>query len=145
MATVILKELEEAEGRWKDTSPEWRARLSQWKSWQDRKHRRQQTEDKVKKPLKKGHDEERDTAGPPQPDPDDIKWASFDPDDPLPDFSFANSAKYQKSELLKDIDDLKWTSTPSWAIKALRRGVGVHHAGMSKGYRTTIERFVPVL
>ena len=110
-----------------------------------RKHRRQQTEDKVKKPPKKGHDEERDTAGPPQPDPDDIKWASFDPDDPLPDFSFANSAKYQKSELLKDIDDLKWTSTPSWAIKALRRGVGVHHAGMSKGYRTTIERFVPVL
>ena len=40
----------------------------------------------------------------------------------------------------ENLDELaRWTGTPDWAIRALRRGIAVHHAGMNKAYRTYIE------
>lgn len=140
MAKAILKELEDAEAQWRRSSPEWNAKLSQWTNWMKRKHRRQQAEERAQKQTRKNNRDEDGPSDPAGVDPEDAKWASFDPVDPLPDFTFANVTKYQKSELAEDIADLKWTSTPPWVIRALWRGVAVHHAGMNKGYRTTVER-----
>jgi hypothetical protein len=67
--------------------------------------------------------------------------SSFDPKDPSPQFSFAGTS-YAKKELLADISSLRWTSTPDFLFRALRRGVAVHHSGMNKTYRVLVERCV---
>ena len=70
----------------------------------------------------------------------EASWeASFDPDDPNPQFSFLGS-KASKEHLEAAITDLSWTSTPPWVMDALRRGIGIHHSGMNKHYRTAVER-----
>ena len=45
-----------------------------------------------------------------------------------------------KAQLDEVIKNLSWTSIPPWMFAALRRGIGAHHAGMHKHYRTMIER-----
>lgn len=35
-------------------------------------------------------------------------------------------------EFAKEVSDLAWLNLPPWLINALRRGVGVHHAGMNR-------------
>ncbi|KAG9121541.1 hypothetical protein FRC07_002452 [Ceratobasidium sp. 392] len=71
-----------------------------------------------------------------------VNWQSlFDPDEPTPEFSFANTkCGYSKEELRKDIRTLRWQNTPQYLISALERGIAVHHAGMPKGYRSLAER-----
>ena len=64
---------------------------------------------------------------------------SFHPNDPSPQYSFLGK-KASKEVLAEAINDIKWTSTPKWALNALGRGIGVHHSGMNKHYRTTVER-----
>jgi ATP-dependent RNA helicase DDX60 len=73
----------------------------------------------------------------------ETSWeASFDPAQPLPQFSFAGTTTYLKVDLEKEIQDLgRWTSTDPRALKALRRGIVIHHAGMNKAYRSLVERF----
>ncbi|OBZ67834.1 hypothetical protein A0H81_12107 [Grifola frondosa] len=67
--------------------------------------------------------------------------ASFNPQDPSPQFSFAGTPRgYSKSDLEEEIQSLaRWKSAPEWALKALRRGIGIHHSGMNKHYRTLVE------
>lgn len=67
--------------------------------------------------------------------------ASFDPEEALSDFSFVNySSSYAYSELKNDVNKLRWSKNiPEWAFALLLRGVGVHHAGMNKGYRSLVE------
>ncbi len=43
-----------------------------------------------------------------------------------------------------DIAELRWTSTPDFLFRALRRGIAVHHSGMNKTYRVFVERCVLV-
>jgi ATP-dependent RNA helicase DDX60 len=79
--------------------------------------------------------------------PDDgesISWqTSFDPDDVLPQFSFAGITRdYSREELEKDIMELRLRAhLAPWIVQALRRGIAVHHAGMNKSYRGLIERY----
>lgn len=67
--------------------------------------------------------------------------ASFNENDPLPEFSFAGRplSKEELEEVIHDLSD-PWVRTPAWAIPALRRGIAVHHAGMPKAYRVAIEK-----
>ena len=46
---------------------------------------------------------------------------------------------YDKASLESALDSLSWTTTPRWAIEAIRRGIAVHHSGMNKGYRNLVE------
>lgn len=73
----------------------------------------------------------------------DIKpWEdTFDPDEPLPEFSFAGPrSAYSKAEMEKDIEYLEQNKVRQWATEALRLGIAVHHAGMNQKYRSLIER-----
>jgi superfamily II RNA helicase len=68
---------------------------------------------------------------------------SFDPNEPSPQFSFTGITTYSRSDLAKNIQELRrWA--PDWALDALERGVGVHHAGMNKKYRSLVERCAKV-
>lgn len=61
-------------------------------------------------------------------------WDSFDPDAPIDRFSFADSSKITKVELEKLFASLKYAVKKPF-LDALRRGLGVHHAGMNRRYR----------
>ena len=59
--------------------------------------------------------------------------------DPSPQFTFIGPHA-SKAQLDEDVKNLSWTSIPPWLFAALWCGIGVHHAGMHKHYRTMIER-----
>ena len=68
---------------------------------------------------------------------------SFDPETPLPQFSF-QSARSKKSgqELNADLADLRrWNDIPEWIVSCLRRGIGVHHSGLNRKVRQLVETF----
>ncbi|GJC89533.1 putative helicase C694.02 [Colletotrichum liriopes] len=66
-------------------------------------------------------------------------WESFDPEAPLPQFSFADTAKITHEELEERICSLSDQGLNPTFIHALRRGLAVHHAGMNRQYRQVVE------
>lgn len=134
MAVKLTTWLEKAETIWKVNSSEWKARLAEVKAWWKTEKMRS---DQLRRTMKQKKDPDA-----PKEETSSHAWqASFDEDDPLPDFSFAGRPPSQE-ELEEVIHDLSkpWTKTPFWAITALRRGIAVHHAGMPKPYRVAIEK-----
>jgi hypothetical protein len=128
----LLETLGAAENNWKQTSPEWKRKIQAWEAWQARAKARERQADRESK-----HKREDD---PGLPDEQKTSWqSSFDPDEPIEQFSFANKRAYSKMELKNDISDLSGSVQP-WILRALKRGIGVHHAGMNKGYRALVER-----
>ncbi|XP_044717417.1 putative dead deah box helicase protein [Hirsutella rhossiliensis] len=67
------------------------------------------------------------------------RWESFDPEAPLDLFSFANRTSLLDSELATLVGRLRDANLDPGIISALRRGIAVHHAGMNRGYRQTVE------
>ena len=136
MAQAILSVLEDAEEKWRATSPEWKRKIKQWEVWVSKAKERERQAERLKKVKK-------DDEAPPAAAEADTSWeASFNPDDPSPQFSFAGmSPAFTKEDLDEEIRSLaRWSSAPEWALKGLRRGIGVHHSGMNKHYRTLVER-----
>ncbi|KAI0720199.1 P-loop containing nucleoside triphosphate hydrolase protein [Cerioporus squamosus] len=136
MAQAILSVLEDTEEKWRATSPEWKRKIKQWELWVSKAKERERQAERLKK-VKKDEDGPSPAAA-----EHDTSWeASFNPDDPSPQFSFAGmSPAFTKEDLEDEIQSLaRWSSAPEWALKALRRGVGVHHSGMNKHYRTLVE------
>jgi len=132
MAQHITSALEEAEEQWRLSSPEWKQKLIRWETWKAQTKLRERAEEKAKKHKQRGDDEKVY-------DRPDTSWeSSFNPDDPSPQFTFTGSHA-SKAQLDEDIKKLSWTSIPPWTFAALRRGIGVHHAGMHKHYRTLLE------
>ncbi|KAJ7083417.1 hypothetical protein B0H15DRAFT_425762 [Mycena belliarum] len=129
----VLSALENAENDWRQESRPWKAKVKQWEDWHKRAKERERLSARAAKQRKQDDAPAREEQA--------HSWeSSFDPDDPSPEFSFAGTTSYSKSDLADHIHELRrWTSTPEWALAALRRGVGVHHAGMNKRYRTLIE------
>ena len=136
MAQVMLDVLERAEAKWRETNPEWKRKIKQWELWVSKAKERERQAERQKK-VKKEDEHPSVTAEP------DTSWeSSFNPDDPSPQFSFAGmSPAFTKEDLDEEIRSLaRWSSAPEWALKALQRGIGVHHSGMNKHYRTLVER-----
>jgi len=138
MAKVVLQVLENAEVNWRESSPEWQKKLNAWEVWKARSARQARTAESQKKRKKDSDDE---TSLPTE----DVSWeSSFNPSDPSPQFSFADHRKYSRSELMDDLKEFAWTSTPGWVYDALKRGIGIHHSGMNKAYRSAVERQVHI-
>ncbi|KAF8812130.1 P-loop containing nucleoside triphosphate hydrolase protein [Phlegmacium glaucopus] len=132
MAQHITEALKNAEQKWRLSSPEWKQKLIKWETWKAQAKQRERREEKAKKRKQR----EDDGKGYDIPD---ASWeSSFNPDDPSPQFTFI-APDTSKAQLDVDIEKLSWGSTPHWAFAALRRGVGVHHAGMHRHYRTLVE------
>jgi len=137
MASHILETLEKAEEVWRAKSPEWKRKMGRWEAWKTRQKYKEQLAQKAAA-RKRDPDDDMLQEG------ENRSWESyFDPEDPSPQFSFASTTStYTKQELLEDIGQLSWTSTPDFLYRALRRGIAVHHSGMNKTYRILVERFV---
>ena len=74
----------------------------------------------------------------------EASWeASFDLSEPSQDFSFAGGyVSISKEDVDRKIANLaRRKKVDQRALDALKRGIGIHHAGMNKGYRALVERY----
>lgn len=138
IGTHLFDVLITAEKKYRATNPAWIAKMASFEAWK----KVQEVSGKAKNPKKastkrqddgdeqgKAHSA-RDAAN-----RDVSKWESFDPDAPLAQFSFADNTKITKEELEQRLKTIWSDSVQHPFIDALRRGVGVHHAGMNRQYR----------
>ncbi|KAK8089884.1 hypothetical protein PG997_004845 [Apiospora hydei] len=139
----VFKELKSSEDLYKSSNPEWKEQMRQYKLWkqtkalkkaavkhdESRKKPKVRTEKEPAKILEEQRRRELDRINL-------SRWSSFDPAAPLDEFSFADKTKLGNSELEKLLKPLKDTGV---FIDALRRGIGVHHAGMNRQYRQVVE------
>ena len=117
----ILADLEAGEDRWRKNSPEWKRRVAKAEIDEKlAKNRAKAMERSQKKEDEDGRVVEQDDG-----------LSAFDPDAPSEEFSFCGKGISQV-EFAKDLEELAWLQLPSWLINALRRGIGVHHAGMNR-------------
>jgi hypothetical protein len=134
MAQFLNDVLETREDEWRENSPEWKRKMAQYDAYLQGTKERERKATRASKHKVDEEDKRADTS----------EWqASFRPDDPQSDFSFAGqNTSYPASELDEDIADLtrRKPPPPEWALKCLRRGIAVHHAGMNRGYRSLVER-----
>lgn len=135
LAQELVSALENAEKDWKEGNSAWQTKFATWQEWQSQAKIRQKQEDKLMKSVKGRNKEEmiRDKEG---------SWLeSFDPEAPLPQFSFQSPrSKKSGQELEADVADLtRWNDIPEWVVGCLRRGIGVHHSGLNRKLRQLVE------
>ncbi|KAF2021325.1 DEAD/DEAH box helicase [Aaosphaeria arxii CBS 175.79] len=139
----LLKQLVETEASWKETSPKWKSDLQAWETWKKAMAKADKRgPPKVSKKKGGGGDDEvlskadlmRDAAS-----SDASPWASFDPENPQDGFHFADKRKASLEELAKYFKELIRREVPQYLLDALRRGIGIHHAGMNRKYRQVVE------
>ena len=141
IATAILTQLVEAESRWKQ-GPQWKKLMEGYEKYQEMKEKKAR---KPAKPSKKGNKDESDEGGSKTDRMRDESsdgasiYDLFDPDAPQLEFSFANEKKLQKSEFKEYVRQLRRKYIKEELIDLLKRGIGVHHAGMNRKYRQCVE------
>lgn len=140
IAFAVLEQLVKAENSWKK-GPQWKKLMEGYEKYQELKDKKSR---KPAKPSKKSKDD--DDEGGSKVDrmrEESSDGASiydlFDPMAPQAEFSFANPKQLQKAELDEYIRSLRWKKVREELIDLLRRGIGVHHAGMNRKYRQCVE------
>ncbi|KAI1817698.1 P-loop containing nucleoside triphosphate hydrolase protein [Poronia punctata] len=148
LASEIVRSLEDAESRWKDGNGDWKRRVEDFETYTRLQEKlansATKTQKKTKKKGTRGEDDgdataskldrERNTEG-----PDESRWASFDPEAPIDQFTFVDMKKLTLSELHDYQSELRYRGVREQLVTALGRGVGVHHAGMNRKYRHVVE------
>ncbi|EED11862.1 DEAD/DEAH box helicase, putative [Talaromyces stipitatus ATCC 10500] len=140
----LLNQLEESEKRWKETSPEWHKKLTKFEKWQ--KAREKQVllvkEPKSKYRRRAGGDNQRISKSElmrEMASKESSHFESFNSEDPIRGFHFADEMKLTSSEFENYATELRIFEVPERLISALKRGIGVHHAGMNRRYRQVCE------
>ncbi|KAG8216977.1 hypothetical protein J3R82DRAFT_7282 [Butyriboletus roseoflavus] len=132
MAKILRCALVAKEKEWRASNPDWQRKLAQYEEWLLRAKDRERAAARAAKSKVDPNEVKTET----------VEWqATFNPNAPLPQFSFAGQhTSYTQSMLEEELEQLgRWTSTPKWALLCLRRGIAVHHSGMNKRYRTIVE------
>ncbi|EGR47843.1 uncharacterized protein TRIREDRAFT_63756, partial [Trichoderma reesei QM6a] len=137
---MIFANLVVAEDKWKESSPEWAKKMEDFEAWrktasiQQTLIIRQRNRGKNRDDVRMSQDERlREVAS-----IEISHWASFDPDEPLERFSFADTTKMQASEVEVIVQPVQG-QVADWMIDALRRGLGVHHSSLNREYRQAVE------
>ena len=108
-----------------------------YESWQAGAKQRQKQKERAAKQRPSEGDNSQSIAV-------ETSWeASFDPSEPSKDFSFAgNYVSVSKEDVENEIARLaQWSGVDKRILAALKRGIGIHHSGMNKGYRALVERY----
>jgi hypothetical protein len=137
----LLLTLEAKEAEYRRGSSVWVAKIAEFEKW---KRSREKMKFRAPKTAKKGRGADEEASSRLEMAREDAEresspWESFDPDAPLSEFSFADMTKISKAELEQQLESLKWRGCKRELISALRRGLGVHHAGMNRQYRQAVE------
>lgn len=132
----LVTELSEREVVWREESEEWQQKMKAFKKWEAGKTQREKERQRREKENKNKANEEMAKNA------EDASWIElFDPEEPSPEFSFAGiRSTYGKEEFDRDLNQLKdGEHAPEWAIEGLKRGIAVHHSGMTRRYRSLVE------
>lgn len=138
---AVMKQLMEAEAAMKRSSPAWKTKMEGYEQYLKNKSKQAK---KVVDPKKKGKvnddegmskaDKMQDAAS------EEVNpYANFDPDAPVEGFHFANIKEAEAEELAAIHRELKRRGLQPWLMESLKRGIGVHHAGMNRKYRQAVE------
>lgn len=150
----LLTQLKTSEELWKATNPAWKRKLAKFEEWKKAQEKQKRT--RVGEPGKwKGRKRRGNDDGDYGDDKDESLskterarssastessiFGSFDPDTPVTGFHFADTAKLTDSEFEGYATQLRHRDVPEKMIAALRRGIGVHHAGLNRKYRQVCE------
>ncbi|RBR05389.1 uncharacterized protein FIESC28_11376 [Fusarium coffeatum] len=131
----MLSQLKAAEDDFKEKDQAWRQKVQKFEQWRKQKEsgpsldRSKTIEGNLSKLDLAREEASIETS----------VWESFDPNAPLDRFSFADTKKAQQSQLNDMVCSLSKDKVASWLVDALRRGLGVHHAGMNRRYRQVVE------
>ncbi|PKY03050.1 P-loop containing nucleoside triphosphate hydrolase protein [Aspergillus campestris IBT 28561] len=139
---TIIGELQQAEDNWKSTSTAWAEKVTKWEAWKESQQKLAKAKSPTKTKKRSSDNDEnmsKDEQAREEASTESSPFASFDPEAPLARFSLADERKLLYSEFEVLAEELKGRLVPSWLIDALRRGVGVHHAGMNRKYRQVCE------
>lgn len=144
IARALLKQLEDAEADWKERSAAWKTKLKGWEEW-----KKNQSKAGAKKPAKapakkKGKVDDDDQASKTDrllenANEEANPYANFDPNAPVDGFHFAAKQKADPAKLSSYFYQMMRRGVSPWLAVALRRGIGVHHAGMNRKYRQVVE------
>ncbi|KAL6921861.1 hypothetical protein FSHL1_005829 [Fusarium sambucinum] len=142
----ILIELQTAESKFREIDQAWRQKVQKFEQWKKQKdsdrdidrsntierffpNRSKDADDSISKLDLVREETSEDIS----------RWESFDPEAPLDQFSFADMTKMQQHDFDDSVYSLGRDKVESWLIDALRRGLGVYHAGMNRRYRQIVE------
>ncbi|EAW09285.1 putative DEAD/DEAH box helicase [Aspergillus clavatus NRRL 1] len=139
IAIATLQRLVKAEEKYK-SSAQWKEELARYEEDKKLKQKMARVEASKKKGKgrKQPHAEDEGTAN--EIDDDNSFFERFDPERPLEQFSFARTRQWAWDDLLKEIERMKRHKVNPLLLEALKRGVGVHHAGLNRRYRQCVER-----
>jgi hypothetical protein len=134
MCQTLMKQLTEAETTWKETSPKWKDKLREWDEWKKEMARREKQGVRGANKGMTKQDQMREAAN-----QEVSAFESFNPEKPLDGFHFADNKKLSQEELDDFAYQMRRRGVEEWLIDGLRRGIGVHHAGMNRKYRYCVE------
>lgn len=134
MCQTLLTQLTDAETAWKESSPKWQEKLRDWEEWKKEAARQEKQGVRGSSKGMTKEDKMREAAS-----QEVNPFASFDPDRPQEGFHFANNKKCAQEELREYEKEMRYRGVDEWLLDGLRRGIGVHHAGMNRKYRYVVE------
>lgn len=136
----LLEQLEKAESDWKESSPKWKAKVTAWEAWKEAQEKlAKKKPTAAPKGKKTGDDMTKEERMQDASNSDSSPLESFDPDSPVDGYHFADVRKVTPSDFEKYTAELRRRDVSEWLINGLRRGIGVHHAGMNRKYRQLCE------
>ncbi|CZS88239.1 related to SKI2-antiviral protein and putative helicase [Rhynchosporium graminicola] len=140
IAASVLKQLVDAETQWKE-GPAWKKLMDGYEEYKEMKDKKGKKPAKPVKKTKDNDDEGGSKMDRMREESSDgaSKYDLFDPEAPQAEFSFANPKQLQKAELDEYVRSLRWKHIREELIELLKRGIGVHHAGMNRKYRQCVE------
>jgi hypothetical protein len=136
----VYLQLASAERAYKKDSAAWQKKLRRFAEWK-KEQESKRAKAKYKIPVG-GQDGERVSKLDAAREAGSLEfseWATFDPAAPMEQYSFADIKKVLPSEFEDMTKPLHEENIRPWLISALRRGLGVHHAGMNRRYRSVLE------
>ncbi|KAL4931974.1 putative DEAD/DEAH box helicase [Aspergillus undulatus] len=136
----LVSQLKESEDRWKESSLTWRRKLAKFDEWRKMQEKQAKVKETNNKKGKKNEDDEEDgKMSLARENAEYSPFETFNPDEPVAGFHFADEKKLTNSEFEEYATEMRKREVPEHLIIALKRGIGVHHAGLIRKYRQVCE------
>lgn len=138
----VLNVLEAREAEYRESDPAWQRKLKAYEKWVGDADKRQKEKERAMKRTKKNADKDEDAPEQPEAEVEEVGWQeSFDPTAPDPSYSFVGLKNtYGDQDMAEELARLEHRNAcPLWMLRALRRGVGIHHSGLNRRYRQLVE------
>jgi superfamily II RNA helicase len=129
----VIEDLQQAERKYRRTDASWKRKLEEYEQWKRAATKKQPKSTLILTANMTKLDIAREEASREQ-----SPFASFRPSAPIAEFSLADMTRITQAELDAQLRPLVGMVQERF-IHGLRRGVGVHHAGMNRQYRQVVE------